>query len=1364
MNEGGLKTRPLQRANNPDEYKLYRAALEWDLIDPIVLEDRKDFKSEFRWHDLVDPYDHQVKNLITFCGRLPVTLLADDVGLGKTISAGLVVSELMSRGRINKILIVCPKLLIEQWQEELKTKFKIPSVIAVGKELLDAETPEEGGAVITTYHSARLYLDKLGQAGFQMLILDEAHKLRNLYGVAKPPQVAKRFRQALADRLFKYVLMLTATPVQNRLWDLYSLIELLTVARGHENPFGSPGLFKRRFISERGTKVSHLKPEMAKEFQNIVYGYISRVRRDDAKLHFPERVVELHQVDPTKGELKLIELIAQPIQKLGVLSQISILQALISSPEALSAQLNTMARNGTVEPSLATDVRTVVSQITTTAKLEGLGALIKQLRSEKPDHWRVVIFTTRRETQISIQLFLEAQGITCGLINGDSGERNQEAIRKLKKNPPDVHVVISTEAGSEGVNLQAANVLVNYDLPWNPMVVEQRIGRIQRLASEHKSVCIFNIVLRGTFEEYIVGRLIEKMQMASTAIGDVESLLEAAGMNDLEDTRVGSFEDQIRKLVVASLAGKDVEAAARKAAESIAKAKVKLKEEEKNINTLLGSMGDATTIGPRSPKLPNQNRSMSLQNFVLAALENLGAHIIQDPSGVYISELGDQRQAIRFDIKDADLGLDSKLYASGMPAFESLVSKMASKSWHLVEDTDQNSSIKIEEIADKWVLGFNAVKTMVRIQDVYRCFTGVALTRVRATVAHDSYERLVEINCSPNDHRRSSGQPGLEVVSNIIENPASIGITDAQLVDKALLDEGINEFCRFYNERLTQELPATGDDLRKRKKIVDDLTPRLEIALVGLEGVVHREVAIEVFYKLGGSITEYQSLLTIVPSSGSIIASPEMGTCSSTAIRAPRECLSQCEISGRAVLKHLLVKSEISDRVALPENTVICAVTSKRVLSDEVEKSAITGHSVISTLLKTSTLSGKRAEPEFFGQCEFTSSEVLTNELAISQISNKRYRIDQELRSVVSGKVGHRQEFIFCEETKEPLLLLEAEKCAITGKVVKPGILIQCAVSGKKVMPAELEKSDVTGKLAIKSLLKISALSGKRAEPQLFGKCEFSGSEVLRDELAISKVSGKLYRVDEEARSEVSDKTGHRQEFIICAETNKVLLFAEAEKCEVTGKIVMPGILETCAVSGKKVLTSQLEKSALSGKKALNKFFVSSNISGALLLEDEAVCSIAGKFCSPLEVKSCVWSGRKSHPDDMRTCQLTGLLIHVEYITTNGYTRLEPLINLLNNLTRKTDKSDLWPAVETSAIKILDKKNCKVNAALLSPDSKHLAIFLEIKQLLGFKVRTAGLVYSIEDSLIVGRISIGRFVNAKDGSPGAWLLDDDFLK
>ena len=351
----------LRRETVPDEYRLYRAALEWDLTDPIVIESRQDFKSEPRWRDQMEPYHHQVTNLITFCRRLPVTLLADDVGLGKTISAGLVASELICRSRVSKILIVCPKLLGPQWQEELQTKFGIAGDLAAGRKLIDAD-PSGVGAVITTYHSARLYLDRIPEDRFEMLVLDEAHKLRNLYGVDPPPQVAVRFRDALEKRRFRYVLMLTATPIQNRLWDLYSLVDLLTVARGHENPFGSEGMFARKFIADNRTQARQLKSDAREELRSIVYGYMSRVRRGDAKLYFPGRVVQLHRVEPTAEELELIQVIAKPIQKLNRLAQIGILQALTSSPHALMAQLNTMARNGTVPQELAAAVRAIVAE------------------------------------------------------------------------------------------------------------------------------------------------------------------------------------------------------------------------------------------------------------------------------------------------------------------------------------------------------------------------------------------------------------------------------------------------------------------------------------------------------------------------------------------------------------------------------------------------------------------------------------------------------------------------------------------------------------------------------------------------------------------------------------------------------------------------------------------------------------------------------------------------------------------------------------------------------------------------------------------------------------------------------------------
>jgi len=1216
-----LQTRILRRKITPEEYRVYLAGLEWDLTDPIVIEKREDLKSEVRWRDRMEPYHHQVTNLITFCRRLPVTLLADDVGLGKTISAGLIISELISRSRLSKILVVCPKLLGPQWREELLTKFNIPSEIAIGQELIKADL-EETGAIITTYASARLHLDSIPQDRFQMLVLDEAHKLRNLYGVEKPPQVAKRFRKALKERRFRFVLMLTATPIQNRLWDLYSLVDLLTVARGHQNPFGNEGMFARKFIADNREQARQLKLEARDEFQSIVYGYMSRVRRGDARLYFPDRVVQMHKVEPTAAELQLIGAIAKPIQKLNRLAQISILQALTSSPDALMAQLNNMARNGTVPQELAATVRAIDAGMPTSAKLLGLGGLIDRLKQENSERWRLVVFTGRLETQTTIQAFLEKHGLKVGIINGMSGPRNQETLVRFRKNPPDCHVIVSTEAGSEGVNLQVANVVVNYDLPWNPMIVEQRIGRVQRLASEHASVGIFNIMLRGTFEEYIVGRLMEKLQMASHAVGDVEALLEASGISGEDEEGATSFDERIRQLVIAALAGKDVEAATRQAEQSIADAKSTLEREEESINAMLGGMDGAEYIGPRAPSLPGVVRSMDPRDFTLAALKSLGARVTPQPPDLYLVEENGGRERICFE-ENAGAGVRRTLYAPGTAAFLRLVGRVIATGILDVEDLDQNPAKESEELASRWVLSFGGTPKAVEVEEVRRCFEGAAIVRVRATVAHDSYERLVELFCSPTEHYAQAGRSGLGSLSHTIENPSALGINIDSLADAAKLDGAISEFSRFYLERRAQEVQAAGGDERKKKKLEDEFTPRLEMTLVALEGKLHRQLRVKAQYGFDAE-SEYHSMLTVTPHTGELADAPELGLCARSGKTVPKTCLKQCQITGTVVLQHLLARSETSSRLALPEFTVLCSLSGKRVLKDEAESSAVSGRLVASSLLKTSALSGKRAEPDHFRQCEFTKAEVLNTELATSEVSGKRYRVDEQIRSAVSGKAGHKQEFLICHETRQPLTM------------------------------------------------------------------------------------------------------------------------AEAEQCEVTGNYVRPGILEPCAVTRNLVLPSELLRCAATGKRVLKRLLVTSSLTEARILEEVAVRSVNGKYCAPVEARPCLWSGQKFHPDDLRVCGLTGLPIHFEIATANSNPRLQPLVDLLNGIKRTADEPQLWDAVTTKASAVLGKGRCRIEAAVLSPDKQHLAVCLEVRTLLGFRVHQAGLVYAVGDQSIVGRVARGR--------------------
>lgn len=1222
-----LQTKTLRRAPDVASYKLYRAAQEWDLIDPILIRDRADLRSEHKWRAHVEPYYHQITNLITFCRRLPVTLLADDVGLGKTISAGLIVSELMSRNRISKILVVCPKLLIPQWREELESKFGIPGFEAAGNKLLKVKLPESGGAVITTYQSARMYLNELSQAGFEMLILDEAHKLRNLYGTNQSPQVAQRFRDALANRMFKYVLMLTATPIQNRLWDIYSLVDLLSVARGHQNPFGSEGVFARTFIADDRAQARHLVPKMREPFRSVVYGYMSRIRRADADLHFPERIVQLHRVDPTREELELIDLIARPIQSLNRLAQISLLQALISSPHALLSQLKRMAENGTVPKPLASEAEEIVDRTADTAKLQGLGTLVERLRAEQPERWRMVVFTTRRETQTTIEAFLQARGIACGLINGDSGARNQRTLARFKNPVPEIHVIVSTEAGSEGVNLQAANVLVNFDLPWNPMIVEQRIGRIQRLASEHASVCIFNIILRGTFEEYIVGRLMEKLQMACHAIGDIEALLAASGMDDDQNENGTTFEEKIRQLVVASLAGKDVDKATRLAEKSIADAKIELETQEKNIDRMLGGMDEASDEIPY-PQLPQIVRSIGPEDFVLTAMKNLGTQFIPESEGVYVSRRNGTVDRICFDEAHS---ANAILYRPGTGPFSRLVSRIVGTGLHDVKDVDDKPSAKAQTMAKEWIENFGGRFRSAEIQDVMRSFTGTALVRARATVGHDSYERLVDVTVPADELWIPAGLTGASPISDPVKNPEAFGLSTSFLTQRAMQDEGISEFCRFYINRCAQELAAAGPDPRRRKKLEDDFTPRIETHLVGLDGNVRRQLKVKGSFELGPG-HEYTSSITVIPNDNKITNSPELISCALSKAVAPRDCFARCAISGSEVLKHLLVSSEASNRMALPEFVGNCAVTGNRALNDELEESAVTEQMVLKSILKTSGISGKRAEAQFIGKCEFTGIEALENELAKSEVSGKKYRKDKQQRSVVSGKTGYTDEFTLCAETGNPLLVQEADRCEVTGKLVVPGLLMQCQITDKKVLP------------------------------------------------------------------------------------------------------------------------SLLEKSAASGRMALKELFVTSTISGARLLAQESIVSSTGRHCLHNEAKSCVWSGRKCHPDDLRTCHLTQLIAHFEFMTTNGQTRLEPLVALLNGVQRKTEKQELWPTISSKMSQALHARS-QVETAMASPSGDHVAVCIETKNWFGLKIRKTGLLYAIKDDEAIGRIVTGK----RDAS--GWVLE-----
>ena len=327
----------------------------------------------------VEPFAHQVDDAILFFRRLaPRGLVADDVGLGKTITAGLVARELLERGRIESLLVVCPKSLTEQWQEELDSKFGIKAIAAVGTDFSDLDRHPFW---ITSYHTARARIDAIRARKFDLVILDEAHALRNLYGGQTPPQVAKAFEQLMRDNSVRYCMMLTATPIQNRLWDMFSLLEVLRAPQ--PNPLGTPDTFRSRYIADAAAR--KLRANTQEDFRRKIAEAAIRTRRADTKLLFPEREVRTERLRPLPEERQYIEAALDTILGFPKLVQITHARTLMSSPWAAAAAFEREAAKPNIDSALRDRLLTLARRgraIPTSAKID---AVVKLAPSRRRD-------------------------------------------------------------------------------------------------------------------------------------------------------------------------------------------------------------------------------------------------------------------------------------------------------------------------------------------------------------------------------------------------------------------------------------------------------------------------------------------------------------------------------------------------------------------------------------------------------------------------------------------------------------------------------------------------------------------------------------------------------------------------------------------------------------------------------------------------------------------------------------------------------------------------------------------------------------------------------------------------------------------
>jgi superfamily II DNA or RNA helicase len=1122
----------LSPAADRQAFELHLAALDWSLIDPIVINGAEDIKSR-NWRDRgLEPFSHQIQNLITFCRRLPVALIADDVGLGKTISAGLILSELIARRRVNRALVISPKVLAPQWVAELDEKFGLVAKVVTGS-ALDDELRRSTPVVVTTYESARDRLEKIEPGTFDLCILDEAHKLRNLHGAANPPALARRVREALERRPFRYVLMLTATPIQNRIWDLYSLIDLLKVAEGKPNPLGDATLFRTRFL-QPGTDGRKLRPGREREFQLTVRNSYTRTGRRDVRLSFPKRIVVTERVALDPAEREMIGIVAKHIAGLSPLMQTSIAQAMMSSPRALVSQAKNMAVKGTLQPDAAAALNDAASRLTAPAKLAALLKMLELLRVKKGDEWRAVIFTVRRETQEMIGEQLERMGIPFGFIRGDSVTSNQRTIDDYRGKPPMVNVIVSTDAGAEGINLQAGNVLINYDLPWNPMVVEQRIGRVQRLGSEHGNVVITNLVGAGTVEDAIVARLMAKLQGIVQAIGDIEGILDAA---DIEDDGESSFESRVRRMVVDALVGKDSAKATALLTENIEAARKLFEDNREEIDRTLGGAGDASTPARAVPKIDRKPPRLGYREFVLGARQSEGFRVRSIDADTY-EFTGPGRAPERISFSEST-GAEApsifaerpvRCYLPGKPPFERLVQRWVDRDAHHVANLTVQDR-KAEDLARGWCErspGCAFVAAEYRADEP--AFQGVVYLKVRAGTGVDSFEKILRGRMAiPTGHsvlHATGDEPRLEekvAVSRLIssfQNPIR------QAVEK---DAEVGQFCTYYLDRLKEGLSEAGADAVRRAKIEGDFQPYVQADVLALDGVHYDSGVVEVSYHIDG--VEYGTPLLVVPATGQILWEPARERCSVTGIECPIDCLRRCEATGQMALQHRLVQTAAG--FALPNEVVTCSLTGEQLLRTEAGVSAVSGKVVRANQLR---------------RCEVTGDPALPDELAASELSGRMARPESLVVSEFSGRRG---------------LPIETVRCSATGRTV---------------LSDEAVRANATREWFARDQLQPSALSGTFVPPPDLVTCELTGDPVLADELAACAVSGRRVRRDRLLRSVVSGKP----------------VLPDHQAVTHDGRTALPDEVGTCAWQGTIFLSTELAACRLSGltveRRLLNSF------------------------------------------------------------------------------------------------------------------------------------------------------------------------------
>jgi len=527
----------------------------------------------------VDLNPHQVEAAAFALESLPHggCMLADEVGLGKTIEAGIVLAQLVAEGK-GRVLVLTPATLRAQWQGELRDKFELESVIVDGRTGRGGHDPfEQAVPVIASQPFAAGRADRIRRIPWDLVVIDEAHRLRNAHRPGN--KIARALRDALRDRP---KLLLTATPLQNELMELFGLMSFLD-----EQILGPEHAFKSRYTVD--PEVGGLPEGQLREFRERLSSVVHRALRRQVReyVRFTNRRSMVEDFAPSEQEQSLYDDVSEYLRRneaaaiepgKRTLLTLVYRKLLASSSYAIAPTLRTLAeglrrridaaRRGAELPGLAEpedasayaeedeawsdepgprSPPTIATLETEALELERYAARAESIRVNakgealkraldrlftvaRAHQWpeKAVVFTESRRTQGYLAELLAAHGWAgrISLLSGDAGtpEERQALVDEFRDR---TQILLSTEAGAEGLNLQFCNLVVNYDLPWNPQRIEQRIGRCHRYGQQ-RDVLVLNFLNRQNAADARLYELLErKLHLFDGVFGASDEILGA---------------------------------------------------------------------------------------------------------------------------------------------------------------------------------------------------------------------------------------------------------------------------------------------------------------------------------------------------------------------------------------------------------------------------------------------------------------------------------------------------------------------------------------------------------------------------------------------------------------------------------------------------------------------------------------------------------------------------------------------------------------------------------------------------------------------------------------------------------------------